>query len=98
MVEVAISSGKGEAVFAQLETILDGLATEKGEECERATAGVLNVLTGLAGYASPPIMLRSTSPPLPLTMAHGTHARDEWLVDGLAGHAWPRIPNFLARS
>jgi len=50
MVEVAISSGKGEAVFAQLETILDGLATEKGEEGERATAGVLDVLAGLAGH------------------------------------------------
>uniref|UniRef100_A0A7S2CNH5 Elongation factor 3 n=1 Tax=Haptolina brevifila TaxID=156173 RepID=A0A7S2CNH5_9EUKA len=50
MVEVAISTSRGEAAFTQFEVILDTLAKEKGEKAERATAGILEVVGGLAGH------------------------------------------------
>lgn len=64
MVDVAISSGKGEEVFAIFETILDRLTAEKKEDGDRAAAGVLDILAGLAGYAHLPLstMPRSTPP------------------------------------
>ena len=52
MIDVAVASGRAEAVFTQFETILDALAAEKGAEL--AMAGVLSVVGDLAGCALTP--------------------------------------------